>query len=321
MGALVERYDGDGYNDAPGSPVVNHWEMYNEPDAGPLADPERWGYYGSQYAQMLAIANAAIKGANPAAQVVFGGIAYDWFEDQNGPFVRHFLDDVLAAGGGKYFDIMNFHSYPAFNYNWTDYGPGLKEKAAVIRDKLQSYGLNKPLIVTEAGWHSNNPANFPSSEEIQARYVVELFTQSFAADLPVMIWWMLYDPGGPYWNNGLVSDGSPPQVKSSYLAYQNIVAELQYAHFTRALSDAETGSEKMEAYAFRDDTLKRITYVAWLNPVDTNDTLILRLPAATATIRSIFGSAYVLNDADDGDTDGHISLPVGGQPVYVEVPQ
>ena len=34
MGAVTERYDGDGVNDAPGSPRVLYWEMYNEPDAG-----------------------------------------------------------------------------------------------------------------------------------------------------------------------------------------------------------------------------------------------------------------------------------------------
>ena len=32
IGALVERYDGDGLNDAPGSPVIDYWEFYNEPD-------------------------------------------------------------------------------------------------------------------------------------------------------------------------------------------------------------------------------------------------------------------------------------------------
>lgn len=33
MGALAERYDGDGVSDAPGSPKVVYFEMYNEPDA------------------------------------------------------------------------------------------------------------------------------------------------------------------------------------------------------------------------------------------------------------------------------------------------
>ena len=33
-------------------------------------------------------------------------------------YVRSFLPDVLAAGGGAYFDVLNFHVYPAFAPNW-----------------------------------------------------------------------------------------------------------------------------------------------------------------------------------------------------------
>jgi len=42
VSALVERYDGDGIDDAPGHPVVNYWEIYNEPDAGPSIAGDGW---------------------------------------------------------------------------------------------------------------------------------------------------------------------------------------------------------------------------------------------------------------------------------------
>ena len=88
----------------------------------------------------------AIKDANPNAQVLLGGLAYDWFTDDPenpGPFVRSFLDDVLKNDGGQYFDIMNIHAYPAFAKEWTDTGgPGLREKVEFVRNKLQNeYGL------------------------------------------------------------------------------------------------------------------------------------------------------------------------------------
>ena len=128
LGALVERYDGDGIDDAPGSPVVRYWELYNEPDDTIPMDGARWGYYGKEYAQMLAVVYPAIKAADPQAQVLLGGIAYDWYEDQDAPFFRGFLDDVLRNGGGAYFDIMNFHTYPPFAASWATQGPGLYEK-------------------------------------------------------------------------------------------------------------------------------------------------------------------------------------------------
>ena len=82
--------------------------------------------HGDAYAALLTAAYPAIKAANPQAKVVFGGIAYDWFTDadpvtpaNNGPFVRAFFEDVLKNGGGGYFDVMNFHFYPFFGFNWT----------------------------------------------------------------------------------------------------------------------------------------------------------------------------------------------------------
>ena len=49
MAAAVERYDGDGVADAPGSPIIRFWEMYNEPDNRDLALARQgrgWGYLG-----------------------------------------------------------------------------------------------------------------------------------------------------------------------------------------------------------------------------------------------------------------------------------
>jgi hypothetical protein len=323
--AVVERYNGNGINDAPGSPVVTHWEFYNEPDAGARPGDIRWGESGDKYAQMLAAVYPAVKAANPQAQVVFGGIAYDWFQDQNGPFVREFLDDVLTAGGGNYFDIMNFHSYPVFSKNWNgqgaNAGPGLLEKANFIRNKLQNeYGVYKPMIITEAGWHSNNPQNHPSNHDIQARYVVQLFTQSLAADLDVMIWWMLQDPGGGYWDNGLVTNATPPVRKLSYTVFQNMVEEMSTTHYQRRLPLSQTGNSKLEAYQFVDWVHRRTLYIAWLNPVNGSETHPLLIPATSVTVKAMEGNVlFTIKDGADGVLDGKVTVHVGSRPIYIEV--
>jgi hypothetical protein len=323
--AVVERYNGDGIKDAPGSPVVTHWEFYNEPDSGVRPDDVRWGESGNKYAQMLATVYPAVKAANPQAQVVFGGIAYDWFQDQGGPFVREFLDDVLTAGGGQYFDIMNFHYYPAFSINWTgqgpEGGPGLLEKSNFIRNKLQNeYGLYKPMIITEAGWHSDSPPNQPSNQETQARYVVQLFTQSIAADIDVMIWWMFYDPGSGYWDNGLVTNATPPVRKLSYTVYQNMVKEISPTHYQRRLPLSETGNAKLEAYEFTDWVYRRTLYIAWLNPINGGESHPLMIPATAATVKSMEGNLLgVITDGDDGIIDGKVTVTIGARPIYIEV--
>lgn len=325
VGALVERYDGDGLNDAPGSPAVTHWEFYNEPDNNASQLPVHWGDDGDKYAEMLKTIYPVVKAASPQAKVVFGGIAFDGFEKDGGSFVLNFLTDVLDAGGGQYFDVMNFHYYPAFRLAWTtSQGTGLPEKTKFIRDVLGSYGISKPVMITEAGWHSNNAPDHPSNDEIQARYVVELFVQSMANDVQVMIWWTLYDVGGFYpYDNGLVTYAEPPLLpteKPSFYAFQRATAKLGTAHYVRALTLAETGDSNVETYQFNDNVHGRTVYVAWLNPIETNNVQFLSLPAAQATvIDSINGATSTISDGDDGVADGKVTVQISNRPVYVEI--
>lgn len=331
VSALVERYDGDGYQDAPGSPTVTYWEFYNEPDNNSdkinnpnFAEPLHWGDHGAEYANMLAIVYPTVKAANSNAQVVLGGLAFDWFEADGGPFVRSFLEDVLDAGGGAHFDVMNFHSYPAFFKNWTSHeGPGLLEKAQHIRSILAKHHLEKPLIITEAGWMSNQSpgVSIPGSPEIQSRYVVELLTESMAAELEVMIWWLLVDPPFPYpYKNGLITEADTR--KMSYFVFQDVINKLGTAHFIRTLSIGETGNPRVEAFLFQDNVYKRNIYVAWLNPVNTTLTTPLSLPVSAATMHnSLTGVATNVYDANDGRLDGKITVQIDATPIYIEVEQ
>lgn len=325
VGALVERFDGDGYRDAPGSPVVTYWEFYNEPDRRSDSTDGRWGDHPVEYAMMLAAVYPVVKYYNPDAQVVFGGIAYDFFIEQGGPFVRSFLDDVLKAGAGDYFDIFNFHIYPIFAPNWlppvnSNEGSGLYEKAQHLRQELIGHGLDKPIIVTEAGWRSDSTPSAYGNEEIQARYVAQLFTQSLAADLDIMIWWMLYDPSGWDGDYGLVNNDIPPYRKPSFTAYQTIVNRLTHKEFVRVVPLAETQQVLMEAYQFRDSATGRAHYVAWLNPENTSSKSVLTVAAGEVRTTNLYGvPGPTINDAADGAIDGRTSVTVDGQPVYIEV--
>jgi len=325
VGALVERFDGDGHQDAPGSPVVEYWEFYNEPDRKLNASNGRWGNHGKYYADMLSKAYPVVKARNPNAKVVLGGLAYDFFENEGGPFVRSFLDDVLAAGGASYFDIFNFHAYASYAHNWLPDGgqaggPGLLQKSEYLRAKLNSLGIYKPMIITEAGWHSDDHPNYAATEEIQARYVVQLYTQSLAADIDVMIWWMLYDPSDWGMDNGLITDDSPPRRKPSFLAHQTIVNLMTYKEFTRTLSEQETNNRSMEAYEFRNPTTGKPLYISWLNPVTSTGSSTLSIVAEEVRTIDIYGtSTGVILDNDDGADDGRVVVSTTSQPKYIEV--
>jgi hypothetical protein len=339
MQAVVERYDADGYKDAPNSPEVIYFEMYNEPDMGLVATGERWGNYGDKYASMLKAVYPAIKQVNPRAKVVFGGIAFDNFNDSTwgGPFVRRFFEDVLKSGGGAYFDIMNFHFYPLFGYNWTKNfpkdGPGLVEKAGVVRSLLRKYNVDKPIIITELGWRSNGRSPY-GSYSLQTRYLQQLLTQSMAADIPMVAWWPLADPLGSTGNadTGVITNKeySPITRKPSYFAYQTFMREIAPARFV-----TEIASEPdIKIYQFQDDSKKRTVYVAWTNPTDlgtmwgtpsvpykdSTRTTTIRLKANAAVLYNFAWSPLsTIADADDGKRDGFITVWISGNPGYIVV--
>ncbi len=341
MGAMAERYDGDGVDDAPGSPKVFYFEMYNEPDAGALGVQERWGNYGDRYAAMLKAVYPAIKQANPQAQVVFGGIAFDFFSDSAnpadaGPFVRKFFDDVLANGGGPYFDLMNYHFYPLFGWNWTKNfpsdGPGLLEKTEAVRAIMRKYNVDKPVIITEMGWHNNGDAPY-GSNTLQVRMVQQLYTQAMAARIPMAAWWPLADPGGSYaYNSGLVTNGEsgPIRRKPAYVAYQVFAREISSTTF---VAEIAAGTD-VKVYQFRDSAKNRTIYVAWTNPTDlatvfgspttpykdtTRTTTVLLQGSAASVYDAGWNQVVTVTDAADGKKDGRVKITINGDPKYIVV--
>jgi len=308
VAAVVERYDGDGVDDAPGSPVVNYWEFYNEPDRD-----IRWGHYGAEYANMLSQVYPAIKQANPNAVVLMGGLAYDWFEEDGGPFNRYFIDDVLAAGGGNYFDVMNFHFYPPFMF-WRQWGPGLIGKNNYLKAELAKYGVEKPMAVTETGWdvNWNGDQNFAgvsgaSGVEMQNRFVVQTFSRAMAADIQIANWFIFHDI--PPWYYGFVYSNF--DKRPSFGVFQNVVAQLGQAQYTRTLTASELGSANAEGYAFA--RCQTQVYVVWTTD---GSTASIRIPAGTVDVVDMYGNTSQITDDADGNSDG-ITAIAYSDPVYI----
>jgi hypothetical protein len=207
---------------------------------------------------------------------------------------------------------MNFHYYPFFQPRWDPYGHGVVGKANYLRSKLDHYGLGSmPMIITEAGHHSNNYVDFPSSPEDQVNYVVKLFTQSFAARVRTMTWWTWMDIPGYWGENGLLT----PQGtrKASYDAYTVAASKLGHAEFMREVPSAETGASAAQVYQFSGSST---LYVAWVEGVsDQQITLSGSRFAIVDPLGVIKGYA---SDSDDGRIDGQVHIVIGQQPCYLE---
>ncbi|MGH2536408.1 MAG: hypothetical protein ACRDHL_03350 [Candidatus Promineifilaceae bacterium] len=118
---------------------VSHWEIWNEPDL-----PIFWDSSLQDYARLLKVAYLAIEQADPAAQVLFGGIANnaeqpDYYRD----VLEYYAADPMAAGFAYFHDIFATHSYYYAWQSWNvTYSAGQDQA---------DFGLAKPIWLNETG--------------------------------------------------------------------------------------------------------------------------------------------------------------------------
>ncbi len=218
---LAERYDGDLVQDAPRSPRVVHWEIYNEEDFNPDragGEDDYGGCFGNNpnaYAEQLRQAYLGIHEANPTAHVLFGGVAHDRFYNKSGyspvgPFHYTFVRDVLTYLKNNYgseaqwpfFDMMGLHLYNDYRNNWDGTPPLEQEllgKVARFRTnqlyRVGFYDLRSvPLAITELSLPSMpSDAYTLRDETTQAAYPGQVLIRSRAVGAPIAMWFTVED--------------------------------------------------------------------------------------------------------------------------------
>jgi hypothetical protein len=157
---VVERYDGDGTNDAPGSPRIAVWQIGNEPNAW-----ETWPGSPAEFADMALAGYAAAKAADPTAIVAMGGLyVFDgaWDNGIGHQDGLRFLDQALAARPALWgaFDALAIHPYmpdvapdqPGV-YGQVTYWGRIATARRWLDDRTPVFGgPPKPLWISEVGW-------------------------------------------------------------------------------------------------------------------------------------------------------------------------
>jgi hypothetical protein len=281
LDALVRRYSVPPYN-------IKYWELGNEPDVSPSLVPAHsifgcWGdendpYYGGRYyGHMLEVAYPAIKAADPQAQVLVGGLLLDCdprvpgaCQGAHGALPPQFLDGILVAGGGAYFDLLSFHAYSLFdaaqgeghmyNSNWPGAVTSTPEKTAFLRERLAAYGYaGKPLMNTESALLCSLPSDACFST--QAAYVPRAYAEALALDLDAQFYFALVNDGWHY--TGLLSpDLTPRPAYGAYQAANNFLSAVEY------LGEAGGYVVGVEGYSFRKRDGSGTIDMIW--SVDTN---------------------------------------------------
>jgi polysaccharide biosynthesis protein PslG len=169
-GSLAARYRGR----------VAAYEIWNEENYARFWNT---GPSAAEYVQLLRAAYPAVKEADPAAQVVFGGLSTGDYR---------FVEAAYAAGARGAFDVMAVHPY---TYCGTT-GPAEVRREGdgrMTRDSFLAYrevhasmvarGDDKPIWLTEFGWNTSSERCNPAagmwqggvSEETQASYMSKAF--------------------------------------------------------------------------------------------------------------------------------------------------
>jgi hypothetical protein len=257
MYELVRRYSGPPYN-------IKNWEIWNEPDTDALNSVEGFGCWGDStdeffggeyYAEMLGHVYPAVKSADPHSRVIVGGLLLDCDPNicltiGNNEKPPKFLEGILKAGGGNFFDGISFHAYDYYhnggywNPNWntslSSTGPVLSAKAAYIRDLLNKYGVNgKFLMNTESALLCDGVCG-TDFETVKASYVVQAYALAASQNFEANIWYNMLGWRG----SGLLDRNLVP--RAAYRTFKFAAEKIGGATFTKNIGD-----NNLDVYEFR----------------------------------------------------------------------
>jgi hypothetical protein len=338
---MAERYDGDGLSDAPGSPRIAYWQIWNEPNDTALWPDIAGGVHARKlrYGQMLVAAYGAIKAADPTAKVLIGGV-YIYDGSCAGGVCDGF--NFLNADGGVFrqvpaarqaFDIFAMHPYVPDRRPDAPEIPGLltvEGRVRSARSWLDDPAIGRadaPIWVSELGWCTATgtcPGGAQVSEAQQANYLVRAMVIAQQNGVQHLSWFQFedaFDNPGRNWGNAAIvrqlSGGSYP-VKPAYTAYKTLASALgdarpagQGSLHTHAYNPANPFVGGGGTYHYRYTRGAQTIDVLWR----PNDSLAVSLPVAagaTVTRIDVDGARTTLTPSG-----GAVGLTLSEQPVII----
>lgn len=319
MRDLVARYSAAPFN-------VKYWELWNEPDVDPtLVGPRSvfgcWGdmgdtyYGGGYYAEMLRAVYPQMKAADPQAQVLVGGLLLDCDPEQP-PEGRtcgasRFLEGVLEAEGGRYFDGVSFHAYDSYqgelgkyaNGNWQSTwntsGPALIAKARYLTGLMASYGVTeKFLMSTETALlcgrsGKEQACQTEAFENSKAYYVAQMASAAAAEGLKAVLWYSLHG-----WRASGLVDGNQEPLPA-YEAYQ---------FASNALRDAVSQGQIKDFAGVNGYAFERGEGQLWVLWSFDGEPHAIELPSTPEAAYDVYGNPLEAN----------ANLKVSLSPIYIE---
>ncbi len=275
--AMVERYDGDGIEDAAGSPVVEYFQIENE------VDGNFWDDTPEKYGELLKIAYETVKAANPNAKVIIAGVSIArGFFDYYVP-VFDYLSANADSVGLSCFDIFDLHWYGAADeYNELG-GYSFAGFLASVRNELASRGWDRdiPIWVSEtATYGGKDVVNkkgelLPQQDErVQAGNLIHRYVSYIANGAEAVMWYKMMEThhtgemgvSNDYFENtGLINNplnsDSLSHKKLAYYTFKFLIDKLEGADWAAIQTIRE--ADNFHVYKFTKVETSEPVYVAW----------------------------------------------------------
>lgn len=187
----VARYGTTGtfWRDHPEVPYqpVKAWQVWNEPNFGLYWHNKP---NPNQYATLLANTARAIRGADPTAKVVLGGLTYGGGKNR---MERYLAALYRVPRASLYFDVVAIHPYAR---DWR----GVIGSIQRVRQAMNHAGDPKTtILVTEIGWATGFKGSFNStSPSGQAKHLTDTFRALVRVRNRYRVsgvsWWTFRDP-------------------------------------------------------------------------------------------------------------------------------
>lgn len=274
---VVDRYDGDGINDAAGlKNPIKYWQIENEPAV----------YYGPRFdwkgfSHLVEITYKAIKEKDPEARIALGGLAGgNAVNNFNDPYYPVFLKQLKdfyfpllknLRNNNVHLDVFDIHYYSGSlswpSYKWEDNWKGMKDIYNIIRKYLDENGYkNTEIWITETATMEKI-----NGEKAQASSLVKRYVYPLSFGVKKIFWWNLVEGEFPLEVDkpanhfGLIYDGIGKDdpgydaKKLSYYTYKKIVEVLEGSDW----DNIETIQEKGGIYVYKFIKQGKSIWVAW----------------------------------------------------------
>ena len=222
----AERYNGNGVDDAPGSPVVSAWQIANEVD-GNLS----WRDSMEKYAELLKVSSRAIRSVSNSKIAIAGMLGSDG--------INKYKEILNYLRGDRAFDIFDLHWHAVGGGNYIHQrGRGRVENfdnyVESVRTMLNNTGYeNVEIWITEMS--SSHKMPYGRTEEAQAIELIKRYFYPVSRGVSMVFWAGIQDQcwkdncNHYFANIGLVKTNSRKTL--AYYSYKLMADTLQGANW------------------------------------------------------------------------------------------